>query len=316
MCVLLFVTVRIVEEAHGEGADAKVYLLAGLVLFYLALTRPSVSLMPIPFAVGVGIVLWRAGKLRQRIVPILLLLLLLPLSAPWLWALRNQAVEGQRYYCRLSVIGIYQYSFVGPIAASEGKDPYEAMNQSAREYYRLMDRMTPQAMDRMYKQRILALLRSHPQAVVKNVIKGFFYITLPSLYKTPYGHYKDNFRPAFWKQLPLSKKSVYGFHLLNSAIEYLVTLGMIFLVARGSWPWRFPRESKRRSYEIVFYILLGFWLLCHITVAWYSSARFLLPMIPFIIGAAMVALQKIKPRWFLSETAPAFEKNVPPLPMG
>lgn len=288
LCLLVYALARAVRENRLIW-----HALLGGLMFLLTLIRPSVSLLAVPTGIGLLLNAWAIRKERngKRFAAMAVLLLVLPLSCPTLWAWRNAAVEGKRYYCRLSMFGAYAFGVAIPAGMSEGKDP-EAVHAAAwNEFFRLLDRMPPDTMDRMYKERMIADLKRHPTAVASYLVKSMAYFWLPTMNK-PLGNYqyRDELKPAFWRKISPRDRTIYAFYLINSIVEFVALAAMTLMILSLFLPGGRPSLPSQQGFAFVSLLIFAYWLLVHSLSARYCGARFLFPLVPLIITAAAVGL--------------------------
>jgi hypothetical protein len=289
MCLFAYTLVRAVKERRTIWLGA-----TGLLMFLLTLVRPSISLLAVPVTVGylTYTVLLCKDRSAKGIVLVLALLLLLPMSSQWLWSYRNYRLEGKWYYCRLSTSGVYAFGVAIPVGLSEGIPPEQTHMNVWYEYFRLLNVMSPQDMDRMYMNRVREAIRTHPVPIAKYFLKSCVFLFIPTINKPldPKIRYRDMFKPSFYLHLPSGERAKYLFYITNSLIELVCIMGIMALILSRSLPKRLPTDPTRRGYFILVLLMLAYWIPIHATSAQYAFTRLLFPLMPVLIVGAALAL--------------------------
>ncbi|MBW3624235.1 MAG: hypothetical protein KY468_12585 [Armatimonadetes bacterium] len=306
-CLWVYALVRIYTEAKthrelprtkGEPSVVLWYGLCGLLMFLLTLVRPSASLLAVPVALGLFLHAYflRGERSPRRYLSLVALALVLPLSSQWAWATRNAVVEGKRYYCRLSAFGIYAFGVALPYDMSRGISAEASHTRSWDEFFRLLDKTSPEEMDRMYKERTLAALKERPAPIAAYLAKSSLFLFLPTLNKPQGKHqYRDTVRPAFWKRLAWKDRALYAFYLMNSAVEMLFIIGITGLIAGGILLLRRLPRLPQQGFMLATALVLLYWIPIHAVSSRYAApGRFLLPVVPMMIVAAAVVLAEWK----------------------
>ncbi len=289
MCAWVYALVRCFHEPKRLW-----FAITGLLMVALTLTRPSTALLAVP--VGCGFV-WdyvsrrREDRRPRTLLIALILAVALPLMVPGLWAMRNQRVEGERYFTRLSVFGVYAYSFGSAVDVSRGKEP-DFWGGYFGEFFRRTRTMTPQAMDTMYRERCAVILKRNPRAVAKQFFASVVFLFLPSLNSPPgLERVRDTLKPSFWRTLPPSERPLYLFYFLNSALELALTLAMVALCVTSVQRRNRPRSPEARAFMGTAALAFTYWILIHAIAGRYAGCgRFLFPAVPLLIVAAAGAL--------------------------
>jgi hypothetical protein len=288
-------TVSLPSSGNARARNVKKYPLlwfgvAGAVMFLLAWVRPSCSLLAIPVCAGVLFTHFFLYRRRRQGVALVMLLLIFPLSSQEIWALRNYVVEGQWYFCRLSVFGVYAYGFGIPIDMSKGKSYVEAHHHVWNEYYPALDWMSPQAMDELYRVRMGSELRQYPGVVLSHYLGSAPMLFVPTLPIIPIG-----ITPPFteWSRLPWNWSGMNRFLLLNSIGEFATTCWILGMLGVGLFFRRRWANPSQQGFFITVLLVFAYWIAVHAISARYTgyigAARFFLPLVPLLlVGAANV----------------------------
>jgi len=296
-CCLAYAIVRAL--ADGENVPLLWFGITGAVMLALTLVRPSCSLLAVPVGMGLLFTQFVLYGNRRQWLAMTGLLLVLPLSSQNLWAWRNYALEGKWYFCRLSTFGVYAYGFAIPIAMSKGESYYVGNDIYIgvwREYNNMLDWMSPQGMDDLYRLRMKYAFREHPGVVISHYLSGIPALFIPTLPIGPMGYTPA---PSEWRRLPWGHLGIDAFILFNSAVEFATTCGLLGLLATGIFSRRRWPDPARRGFFLTAVLAFSYWVAIHAISArftgFFGASRFFLPFVPLLVVAAAAAAAHIPP---------------------